>query len=146
GVRPLAIALSVVGITLVVAGVVQPSHALTGMKQARGAQGLTRIMRHPLFVGIALWALGHLLVNGSVTDARFYGGMALFSLAGAAHQDARKRATERERLGPFLEETSFLPFGAILAGRNRLAWEELPWAALGIGLTVAVGIYVYLHP
>ena len=146
GVRPLAIVLSAAGITLVVSGVLQPSPVLAGTQRAREARGLTRITRHPLFVGIALWALGHLLVNGYVNDAIFYGGMLAFSVAGAMHQDARKRATEGERLGPFLAETSFLPFGAIVAGRNRLVWEELPWPALATGLAVAVGIYVYLHP
>jgi uncharacterized membrane protein len=68
-----------------------------------------------------------------------------FSLAGAAHQDARKRATEEGRLGQFFAETSFWPFGAILAGRNRLNLRELPWIALGIGAAAAVGIYA-LHP
>lgn len=146
GVRPLAIFLSAAGITLVVSGVIQPSPVLAGTKRAREARGLTRITRHPLFMGIVLWALGHLLVNGFVNDALFYGGMLAFSLIGAAHQDARKRAAEGERLGSFLAETSFLPFGAIVTGRNRIAWEELPWQGLATGLAIAVGVYVYLHP
>lgn len=88
---------------------------------------------------------GHLLINGFVTDTLFFGGMLAFSLAGAAHQDARKRVTDKERLGPFFAETSFWPFAAILAGRNRIAWGELPWLALAIGAAVAAGIYA-LHP
>ncbi len=145
GVRPLAMILSVLGIALVVASLFQPSPALAGLKQARGPHGLTRITRHPLFMGIALWAAGHLMVNGALTDALFFGGMLAFSLAGAAHQDARRRVTDRERLGRFFAETSFLPFGAILTGRNRLAWSELPWAALAAGAAVAAAIYA-LHP
>lgn len=143
GVRPLAIVLSAAGITLVVSGVVQPSPLLAGTKEARPARGLTRITRHPLFTGIALWALGHLLVNGSANGVLFYGGMLAFSLAGAAHQDARKRADER--LGPFIAETSLLPFRAIIERRNRFVLEELPWPALAIGLAAAIAIYTQLH-
>jgi len=145
GVRPLAMLLAVLGIAVIVAGVLHPSPALVGIKQAWGARGLTRITRHPLFMGIALWALSHLLLNGFVTDVLFFGGMLAFSLAGAAHQDLRKRATEEERLGQFLAESSYWPFAAVIAGRNRVIWQELPWLALAIGAAAAVGIYA-LHP
>lgn len=145
GVRPLAMLLGVLGIALIGGGVLHPSPALVGIKQAWGARGLTRITRHPLFMGIALWALSHLLLNGFLTDVLFFGGMLAFSLAGAAHQDARKRATEEERLGQFFAESSYWPFGAIIAGRNRLIWRELPWIALAIGAAAAIGIYA-LHP
>jgi uncharacterized membrane protein len=144
GVRPLAMLLAVLSIAMIVAGVVQPSPAMAGMKQAGGARGLTRITRHPVFMGISLWALSHLLLNGFLTDVLFFGGLLAFSLAGAAHQDARKSVIERERLGQFLAESSFWPFGAVIAGRNRVIWRELPWIALAIGAGAAVGIYA-LH-
>ena len=145
GVRHLAMLLAVAGIAMVVAAVIQPSPALVGMKGAPVTRGLTRITRHPLFMGIALWAFSHLLLNGHATDALFFGGLLFFSLIGARHQDERKRVTDRERLGPFFAKTSFWPFGAILAGRNRIDWRELPWLALAIGAAAAVGIYA-LHP
>lgn len=145
GVRQLAMLLAVLAFAVIAGGVLQPSPALVGSKQAWGARGLTRITRHPLSMGIALWSLSHLLINGFLTDVLFFGGMLAFSLAGAAHQDARKRATEEERLGQFFAESSFWPFGAIIAGRNRLIWRELPWIALVIGAAAAVGIYA-LHP
>ncbi|HSE00340.1 MAG TPA: NnrU family protein [Burkholderiales bacterium] len=145
GVRPLAAALAVLAIALIVGGVLHPSPALVGMKQSWGARGLTRITRHPVFMGFALWALSHLLLNGFLTDILFFGGMLAFSLAGAAHQDARKRATEEKRLGQFFAESSYWPFGAIIAGRNRIIWRELPWIALAVGAAAAIGIYA-LHP
>lgn len=145
GVRPLAAALAVLAIALIVGGVLHPSPALVGMKQSWGARGLTRITRHPLFMGFALWALSHLLLNGFLTDILFFGGMLAFSLAGAAHQDARKRATEEKRLGQFFAESSYWPFGAIIAGRNRIIWRELPWIAFAVGAAAAIGIYA-LHP
>lgn len=144
GARHFAILLAAIGIALIVAGVLQPSPALAGMTTAGRPRGLTRITRHPLFMGIALWSASHLLLNGFVTDALFFGGLLVFSLAGAAHQDARKRVIDRERLGTFLAETSFWPFAAILAGRNRIVRSELPWLGLAIGAAAAVGIYA-LH-
>ena len=145
GAHALAMILSVVGIAMVVGAELQPSPAQVGAKRAQGSRGLTRITRHPLFMGIAVWALGHLVLNGYATDVLFFGGMLAFSLVGAMHQDARKRATEGERLGPFLAETSFLPFAAVLAGRNRVVWSELPWAGLAVGAAAAFGVYA-LHP
>ena len=145
GVRHLAMLLAVAGIAMVVAAVLQPSPALVGMKGAPVTRGLTRITRHPLFMGIALWACSHLLLNGYATDVLFFGGLLFFSLIGARHQDDRKRVTDRDRLGTFFAETSFWPFAAILAGRNRIVWGELPWLALAIGAAAAVGIYA-LHP
>ena len=145
GVRSLAIVLAVIGFAVIAGGVLHPSPALVGIKQAWGARGLTRITRHPLFMGIALWSLSHLLLNGFLTDVVFFGGLLAFGLAGAAHQDARKRATEDGRLGQFFAESSFWPFGAIIAGRNRLIWQELPWISLAVGAAAAVGIYA-LHP
>jgi uncharacterized membrane protein len=37
--------------------------------------------------------LSHLLLNDFVTDVLFFGGLLAFSPTGAAHQDARKRAS-----------------------------------------------------
>jgi uncharacterized membrane protein len=145
GMRQLAMLLAVLAFAVIAGGVFRPSPALVGIRQSWGARGLTRITRHPVFMGIALWSLSHLLVNGFLTDLLFFGGMLAFSLAGAAHQDARKRATEERRLGQFFAESSFWPFGAIIAGRNRLIWSELPWIALVVGAAAAVAIYA-LHP
>jgi len=145
GVRHLAMLLAVIGIALILPAVLHPSPALAGIKQAWASRGLTRITRHPLFMGIALWALSHMLLNGVVTDLLFFGGLLVFSLVGAARQDMRKRVTDPERLAAFFAETSFWPFAAILAGRNRIAWSELPWLTLVIGAALAAGIYA-LHP
>jgi uncharacterized membrane protein len=145
GARPLALVLSALGLALVAGALAQPSPALDAARPDCGSRGLTRVTRHPLFMGIALWALGHLLVNGFATDAVFFGGLLVFSLAGAAHQDARLRASGEARLERFYAETSFWPFAAILSGRNRLAWAELPWGAAALGVVLALGLYA-LHP
>ena len=144
-IRPLAMLLAVVGIAVILPAVIHPSPALVGIQKAWASRGRTRITRHPLFMGIALWAFAHLLLNGFVTDLLFFGGLLAFSLIGAAQQDKRKRLTDWPRLGPFFGETSFWPFGAILDRRNHMAWGELPWLELVIGAAFALIVYA-LHP
>jgi uncharacterized membrane protein len=94
-----------------------------------------RITRHPFAMGTALWALVHLLVNGTAPAAAFFGGFVVFALVGSRHQDARKVASVpgyRE----FCEATPFLPF----AGRGALRGlgEAIPAAVLGVVVTVVV--------
>lgn len=140
-----AMLISLLGIAMVLPSLIRPSPV--GMVPGAGpeARGLLRITRHPLFMGLALWGLGHALVNGFVADVLFFGGFVAFGLIGCAHQDARKRREEGERLGEFYRQTSLLPFAAILTGRNRLALRELPWITLTLGIVLAFVLYA-LHP
>ena len=64
-------------------------------------KGVLRITRHPLFAGLALWGLAHVLVNGFLSDVVFFGGFPLFSLLGGAHQDARKQIEQMPRLSAY---------------------------------------------
>jgi len=145
GVRPLAIVLATVGFALIASSFAQPSAAGLDPRAIPRARGVTRITRHPLFAGLGLWGLAHVLINGFLTDIVFFGGFPLFAVVGGWHQDARKQLEQLSRLAPFYGETSALPFAAIAARRNRLALGELPWAALAVGAAVAVFLY-YLHP
>jgi uncharacterized membrane protein len=137
GVRELALVLAFFGTIFVFLGLLQPSP--TGMLPgAPTPHGATRITRHALFSGFALWGIAHCLVNGSAPDVLFFGGIALFSLVGAMHQDARKRGTQ----AGFQAQTSLVPFAAIVAGRQRLALGELSWLAVGLGAAAAVALYL----
>ncbi|MEO1191013.1 MAG: NnrU family protein [Pseudomonadota bacterium] len=53
--------------------------------------GIVRWTRHPLLLGLALWAGLHLLVNGDLARALLFGLFAGFSLLGMAVIDRRKR-------------------------------------------------------
>jgi uncharacterized membrane protein len=90
----------------------------------------------PLHHGTALWALVHLLGNGSATDVAFFGGFVVFGLVGAWHQDQRKIATGVPGYREFVASTPFLPFTR--AGALRGIWEIAPAAAIGIVATVVV--------
>lgn len=140
----LAIGLSTLAWIMVVAAFFQPSPTGMDPRAAVYSRGLTRITRHPLFMGLALWGLAHLLLSVSLSDVIFFGGFIVYGFLGAYHLDQRKRAS-KEPLDAFYQETSVLPFAAIIAGRNRLVVSELPWLGLGVGLIVAVLLFI-AHP
>jgi len=143
GVRTLAIVLAFTGVAVVGLSFFQPSPVLPVPGLPTAARGLTRITRHPLFVGIALWGIAHTLVNGFLSDVVFFGGFAVFSLVGGLHQDGRKRSEEGTRLRAFYGETSVLPFGAILGGRNRLVFREIPIVGVLVGVVLAAALYAF---
>ena len=145
GVHTLAMAIAWLSFSCAIGGVFQPSALSFGAGGVTRARGVGRITRHPLFMSLGVWAAAHLLVNGFLTDVLFFGGFALFSVIGCAHQDARKRATRGAELDEYFAETSLLPFGAIVSGRNRLVWSELPWLGLVVGAATATTLYV-AHP
>lgn len=139
GVKPLAMLLALVGIAVFVSGYFQmPPNGFVPLKD-KSARGLTRITRHPMFMFLGLWGLSHCLLWGYASDVAFFGGFAVFALLGCAHQDSRKR--QQADLQHYYAETSFLPFGAILSGRNRLVLGELPWLGLVVGVIFAIGFY-----
>lgn len=145
GVHGLAMAIAWASFACAIGGVFQPSALSLGASGVARARGLGRITRHPLFMSLGVWAAAHLLVNVFLSDAIFFGGFALFCVVGCAHQDARKRAVRGAELDAYFAETSLLPFGAILSGRNRIVWAELPWLGLAVGAVIATTIYS-LHP
>lgn len=143
GVREISLAISWVFFAAGIGGAIQPSALSMIPGGSSDARGMGRITRHPMFMCFGVWAAAHVLVNGYASDLAFFGGFALFSVIGCAHQDARKRITEGERLESYFASTSLFPFVAILSGRNRLVLGELPWVGLGVGAALATAIYLY---
>ena len=54
-------------------------------------------------------------------------------------------ASGRPEIARFQSETSWLPFGAILSGKQRFAPEEYSKGALVIGIALAALLW-YVHP
>lgn len=126
---------SALALVLVVGSQITPSPANMVPGEPR-ARGVLRITRHPFVMGVVIWALVHLLGNGSATDVAFLGGFAVFGLVGAAHQDARKLAKGVPGYREFVASTPFLPF----MGRGAFASlrELVPAAVVGIVATVVI--------
>ena len=133
---------NVVGFVLAVAGMMTPSPASIGGAQVDEPRGVHRITRHAVFMGMGIWALAHLVVNGFASDVAFFGGIALFVLVGSWHQDQRKLAGGDPHFARFHAATAFIPF----TGRGALRGVmELPPLAVVIGIAIAL-VARYLHP
>ncbi len=144
GVHTLTMLLAGFFFACIIAGLLQPSPLGVTPGARPQAYGLTRITRHPAFMAVGLWGLAHTILNSFATDLLFFGGFFVFALIGCWHQDPRKRVLQKEQLSALFAETSFLPFGAILAGRNRLVWSELSLWGFAAGLAAAIAAY-WLH-
>ncbi len=140
GVRELLIAVIGAGMVLVSATLVsypRSPYALFAGRALREPYGIERVTRHPFFAGVALLGAAHALLATELVGAVFMGGFALLAVAGARHQDAKLVASRGRAHAEFVAVTSFLPFAAILAGRQRLRARELPIAPLALGLALA---------
>ena len=105
-------------------------------------RGIQRITRHPVLWSFALWALVHVLGNGDLASVIFFGTFAISALIGMPSIDRKLAARDPEAAAKLQAATSILPFGAILAGRNRLVLAEIGWLAPALAL---IGWAVTLH-
>lgn len=138
--------LVLLGFLLGVTGLFTPGPTLAGaeglLKREEPARGVLRITRHPFLWGAALWAAGHLAMNGERFAVMLFGGIGLMALLGTRSIDRKGAARNPEDWARFSAVTSNIPFAAILQGRNRLALGEIGWrplAALAAFGAVAAG-------
>src|SRR5213593_39362 len=133
-------AVVVAGVMLIAASaVVYPRSPMAVFnKTVEAPRGIERVTRHALFVGAALLGAAHALLATRLVGAVLMGGLAVVAVAGAWHQDRKLLRQRGEPYAAYLEATSTVPFGAIVAGRQRLAWSELPAGALALGVVLAV--------
>ena len=107
------------------------------------ARGVLRITRHPMNMGISLWALAHLLANGAVGDVAFFGSFVVVGILGPYHMDARLKKTRGEDFIEFCKQTSVIPFSAILGRRNRLVFDELSFPLTLIAVAVFAVLTIF---
>lgn len=143
--RGIAMTAMVTGVVLMVA-IVAPSGYLDSAavvfgRVSRAPKGLERITRHPFFVGLALFGLGHVLLASRMIGVVMFGGLALTAIAGARLQDRKLLAERKEPHAEYLRVTSIVPFWAIVRRRQSLELRELPWLFFGLGLGVAWGTH-----
>ena len=109
------------------------------------ARGIIRITRHPVMWAIMLWSLAHLLARGERMASVFFGGFLALAALGALLLDQRKARTLGEDWKRFEAVTSYMPFGAILLGKNRLNGGEIGWRNPAIGLAL-YALFFWFHP
>jgi uncharacterized membrane protein len=147
--RQVQFALQLVAMLLILPGLTTPNP--TSVRQEGvldrpdAVKGMLRITRHPFLWGVAIWALGHLLVNGDRASIVLFGAMFVLALFGTASIDAKRRRALGPTWDAFAAQTSNVPFGAILGGRQKLSLSEIGWWR--IALAVAVwAVLAWAHP
>lgn len=140
-----------VALLLIVGGLTTPNPTSVGQEKAlhsaEPARGLLRITRHPFLWGVAIWAIAHIPPNGDLASLIFFGTLAALGLVGAMLLDAKKRAALGLDWERFEEATSFVPFAAVIGGRQNLARAAADFGLVRlVAVTVLYGLLLHLHP
>lgn len=125
---PVMVVLMLPAMLLAVIGLATPSPTAVGQERrlAEPPRGMLRVTRHPFLMGVAVWALLHLVGNGDLASLVFFGCFAVVALLGTTSIDAKRRRLMGEAAWiPFAARTSIVPFAAILAGRNQFSLAEI---------------------
>lgn len=129
-----------VAFALVVAGNTRPSPASIAPGKPEPV-GVLRVTRHPLFMGVGLFGLLHLLVASvNAAELAFFAGFPLFAMLGCHHQDQRKLAAGDPAFRQFHAATPFLPSPAGVPAALRR--DGVP---IGIGVALAA-LVRWFHP
>jgi uncharacterized membrane protein len=142
--RWIQLALQLVAVLLVVAGLTTPNP--TSVRQEKAlerpdvAHGVLRITRHPFLWGVAVWALGHLLVNGDAAGIVLFGALLALALFGTASIDAKRRRALGRKWDAFAAQTSNVPFLAIAQRRQRFVLGEIGWWRLDVGVLLWIAL------
>ncbi len=148
--RHIQLLLQFIAIVFVVIGLTTPNPTSVkqeGVLQREDAvKGMLRITRHPFLWGVAIWAIGHLIVNGDRAGMTLFGTMLVLAVAGTASIDAKRRRALGAAWEPFAQQTSNIPFAAILAGRQSLRLGEIGlWRPLAAAVIYGVLLVGHGH-
>jgi uncharacterized membrane protein len=149
GARHAGLLIMLLALLLVVPGLLTPNP--TSVKQ-EGAldkpdavKGMLRITRHPFLWGVSIWALGHLLSNGDLPSVILFGSMMALGVFGTVSIDAKRKKALGAKWDAFAAQTSNIPFGAILTGRQKLSLGEIGWWRLALAVAIWAGL-LWAHP
>ena len=118
--------------------------AKEGAQTDPNTQGIVRVTRHPLFWGLALWGIAHLINNGDPASIILFASLTLLALVGGVLIDLKKKNAFGADWARVAAVNSNLPFAGILAGRNRFVLGEIGWWRVGLGLAL-YALFLHLH-
>lgn len=140
---------TLLALLLVVPGLLTPNPTSVrgegALDKPGAARGMLRITRHPFLWGVAIWAAGHLLVNGDLASLILFGSLLILAILGPSSIDAKRRRALGEKWADFARQTSAMPFAAIAAGRQTLNLGEIGAWRLALALVIWAAI-VWVHP
>jgi uncharacterized membrane protein len=147
--RGVQLILQLVALLLIFPGLTTPNPTSVrqegALERPDVVQGMLRITRHPFLWGVAVWAAGHLLVNGERASLVLFGSMLVLAVFGTASIDAKRKRALGPTWDAFAAQTSNLPFAAILAGRQKLAVGEIGWWRI-LGAVAIWAALAWGHP
>ena len=147
--RHIQIVLQLLALLLIVPGLTTPNPTSVRQEGALDRpdviKGMLRVSRHPFLWGVALWAAGHLLVNGERASLVLFGALLVLAVFGTASIDAKRRRALGPTWDAFAAQTSSLPFAAILAGRQRFSLSEIGWWRIVLAVIVWA-VLAWAHP
>jgi uncharacterized membrane protein len=143
--KPVAILLMLPSAFLVTVGLATPSPTAVKQEARVGErpQGIVRVTRHPFLVGVAIWALVHLVGNGDAASFVFFATFAIVALAGTHSIDMKRSRALGSAWAAFAARTSIVPFAASSAAGGGILREIGPLRTLA-GVAVYV-LFLALH-
>ncbi len=132
---------------LIFGGLLTPNPSAPGGERiadaGRAAGGIFAITRHPVMWGAAIWAIAHIVSQGTWRGLAFFGCFAATALIGSWLQQKRKRATV-PGWAAFEAKTSFWPFVAILQGRASFSLGDIGLWRIAIAVA-AWAVVLHYH-
>jgi uncharacterized membrane protein len=108
-------------------------------------RGIFRITRHPFLWSVLLWAGAHLIASGDLAGVILFGAFFALAAIGTVLIDLKYAKARGADWQAFAAASSNPPFGAIIAGRQRLVAAEIGWPRVALGLLLYL-ILLALHP
>jgi len=138
--RHIQLGLMAIAFLLIVPGLTTPNP--TSVRQEGSLDrpdvisGMLRITRHPFLWGVAIWAAGHLLVNGDRASIVLFNSMLALAIFGTHSIDAKRKRALGETWDGFAAQTSNVPFAAVLSGRQPLKIGEIGWWRIALAVVI----------
>lgn len=147
--RWIQLGLTLVAFLFIVIGLATPNPTSVRQEGALDrddvVKGMLRITRHPFLWGVAIWAAGHLLVNGDTAGLILFGSLLVLALLGTSSIDAKRKRALGDKWDTFAAKTSNVPFAAVAAGRQTLKIGEIGWWRIGLAVVIWAAM-LWLHP
>lgn len=86
--------------------------ALMGMGSSKGRA--RSWLRHPMLMGLLVWAAAHLLVNGDLASIVLFNGLAAWALISMSLINLREGPWERPEPGPVSSDVKWLVISAVV--------------------------------
>jgi uncharacterized membrane protein len=106
-------------------------------------RGIQRVTRHPMMVSYAIWAAVHIIGSGDLASLVFFGTFLLTAVVGIPSIDRKTEDRDDQAWRRLKATTSIVPFGAILAGRNKLVPAEIGWVVPAVGAALWLGLLIF---